>query len=275
MGIALMVRADLGLAPWDVLHQGVAERTGIAIGIVTILTGVVVLLLWIPIRERPGLGTVLNVLVIGLVVDVTLAVVDAPEAMWQRIALLVVGDLRVRPGQRALHRRRARPRPRDGLMTGLARRGHSVRVVRTGIELAVARHRRPPRRPVGVGTVAFAADRRPQRPLAPRPHDAAGARPRTARSTSPPATSKRSSRAPGRAAAALARRGGRQAAAPTGGDTTAAGPCPQRVRGDPAPPVARRRGEPSASAARRPRADVERVRQRGRRRPAEDRTQYR
>src|SRR5688500_16042008 len=98
MGIGLMVRADLGLGPWDVLHQGVAERTGATIGTVTILTGVVVLLLWIPLRERPGLGTVLNVLLIGLVADATLAIVDTPDAMWQRIALLVVGVYVFGPG---------------------------------------------------------------------------------------------------------------------------------------------------------------------------------
>ena len=131
-----MVRADLGLGPWDVLHQGVAERTGISIGVVTILTGMVVLLLWIPIRERPGLGTLLNVLLIGVVVDVTLAVVDTPDAMWQRVALLVVGVYVFGPGSGWYIGAGLGPGPRDGLMTGIARRGHSVRVVRTGIELA-------------------------------------------------------------------------------------------------------------------------------------------
>ena len=132
-----MVRADLGLGPWDVLHQGVAERTGHQHRRVTILTGMVVLLLWIPLRERPGLGTVLNVLVIGVVVDVTLAVVDTPDAMWQRIGLLVVGVYVFGPGSGWYIGAGLGPGPRDGLMTGIARRGHSVRVVRTGIELAV------------------------------------------------------------------------------------------------------------------------------------------
>jgi uncharacterized membrane protein YczE len=156
VGIALMVQADLGLAPWDVLHQGVSERSGIAIGTVTILTGAVVLLLWIPIRERPGLGTLLNVLVIGLVVDATLAVVDAPTELWQRIAFLVVGIYVFGPGSGFYIGAGLGPGPRDGLMTGLARRGRSVRVVRTGIELAALAIGAALGGSVGIGTVAFA-----------------------------------------------------------------------------------------------------------------------
>ena len=191
VGIALMVRADLGLAPWDVLHQGVSERTGIAIGNVTILTGVVVLLLWIPIRERPGLGTVLNVLVIGLVVDATLAVVDAPEPMWLRVAFLALGIFVFGPGSGLYIGAGLGPGPRDGLMTGLARRGRSVRVVRTGIELTALavgalgqrRHRHRRLRP----------HRRPQRPLASRPHDPPrGKAPPVRRARRPPIRSRRS-----------------------------------------------------------------------------------
>jgi uncharacterized membrane protein YczE len=156
MGIGLMVRADLGLAPWDVLHQGVAERTGISIGMVTILTGVVVLLLWIPIRERPGLGTILNVVVIGLVVDATLAVVDTPDAMWQRIGLLLLGVYLFGPGSGWYIGAGLGPGPRDGLMTGIARRGHSLRVVRTGIELTVLAIGALLGGSVGAGTVIFA-----------------------------------------------------------------------------------------------------------------------
>jgi uncharacterized membrane protein YczE len=156
VGIALMVRADLGLGPWDVLHQGVAERTGLAIGTVTILTGLVVLLLWLPIRERPGVGTVANVLVIGLVVDATLAFVDAPEAMWQRVAFLVLGIFVFGPGSGLYIGSGLGPGPRDGLMTGLARRGRSVRVVRTGIELAALAVGAILGGSVGIGTLAFA-----------------------------------------------------------------------------------------------------------------------
>lgn len=156
VGIALMVRADLGLAPWDVLHQGVAERSGLAIGTVTILTGVVVLLVWLPIRERPGLGTVLNVLVIGLVVDATLAVVDAPDPLWMRVAFLAVGIFVFGPGSGLYIGSGLGPGPRDGLMTGLARRGRSVRVVRTGIELAALAIGTALGGTIGVGTLAFA-----------------------------------------------------------------------------------------------------------------------
>lgn len=156
VGIALMVRADLGLAPWDVLHQGVAERTGLAIGTVTILTGVVVLLLWLPIRERPGLGTVLNVLVIGLVVDATLAVVQAPDALWLRAAFLAVGIFVFGPGSGLYIGSGLGPGPRDGLMTGLARRGRSVRAVRTVIELAALAVGAALGGSIGIGTLAFA-----------------------------------------------------------------------------------------------------------------------
>jgi uncharacterized membrane protein YczE len=156
VGIALMVRADLGLAPWDVLHQGVAERSGLAIGTVTILTGGVVLLLWIPIRERPGLGTLLNVLVIGLVVDGTLAVVDAPGSMPARLAFLAVGIFVFGPGTGLYIGSGLGPGPRDGLMTGLARRGRSIRLVRTGIELAALAAGAALGGGIGIGTVAFA-----------------------------------------------------------------------------------------------------------------------
>lgn len=157
LGIALMVRADLGLAPWDVLHQGLSDRTDIAIGTVTILVGIVVLALWIPLRERPGLGTVLNVLVIGLVVDATLAVVDEPSSMPVRIVLLVVGVYLFGPGSGLYIGAGLGPGPRDGLMTGWARRGHSVRLVRTAIELAVLAIGFALGGSVGVGTLLFAA----------------------------------------------------------------------------------------------------------------------
>jgi uncharacterized membrane protein YczE len=156
VGIALMVRADLGLAPWDVLHQGVASRTGLAIGTVTILTGVVVLALWLPLRERMGIGTVANALVIGLVVNATLAVVEAPDPLWARVAFLVVGIFLFGPGSGLYIGAGLGPGPRDGLMTGLARRGRSVRVVRTGIELTALAVGAALGGTVGIGTVLFA-----------------------------------------------------------------------------------------------------------------------
>jgi uncharacterized membrane protein YczE len=156
VGIALMVRADLGLAPWDVLHQGVASRTGLAIGTVTILTGVVVLALWLPLRERMGIGTVANALVIGLVVNATLAVVEAPDPLWARVAFLAVGIFLFGPGSGLYIGAGLGPGPRDGLMTGLARRGRSVRVVRTGIELTALAVGAALGGTVGIGTVLFA-----------------------------------------------------------------------------------------------------------------------
>ena len=144
------------------------------------------LLLWIPLRERPGLGTVLNVLLIGLVADATLAVLDTPEAMWQRVGLLLLGVYAFGPGSGWYIGAGLGPGPRDGLMTGIAKRGHSVRAVRTGIELAVLvigaaarrvrRHRHGPVR----------ADRRPQRPLAPRSHEPARAAPEDERARRAP-----------------------------------------------------------------------------------------
>lgn len=156
VGIGLMVRADLGLGPWDVLHQGVSERIGLGIGTVTILTGIVVLALWLPLRERPGLGTVANVVVIGLVVDVTLLVVDEPGSLPVRALLLLLGVYAFGPGSGLYIGAGLGPGPRDGLMTGLARRGHSVRAVRTGIELTVLAVGAVLGGSVGIGTVLFA-----------------------------------------------------------------------------------------------------------------------
>lgn len=156
LGIALMVRANLGLAPWDVLHQGLADRTGVAIGTVTILVGVVVLVLWVPLHERPGLGTVLNVVVIGLVVDATLAVVHEPSSMPVRVGLLVIGVYLFGPGSGLYIGAGLGPGPRDGLMTGWARRGHSVRLVRTLIEASVLVLGFALGGTLGIGTVLFA-----------------------------------------------------------------------------------------------------------------------
>ena len=152
-----MVRADLGLGPWDVFHQGVAERTGLSIGLVVNLTAVVVLLLWIPLRQRPGHRHGRNVIVVGFVTDAHARAADhAATTSRSRSALLVAGILANAVATGALRRRRPRPGPRDGLMTGLAARGHSIRLVRT-----VDRDRRAGTRlalggSVGVGTVAYA-----------------------------------------------------------------------------------------------------------------------
>lgn len=156
VGVALMVRSDLGLSPWDVLHQGVARRTGLGIGTVTILTGFVVLLLWLPLRERWGIGTVLNVIIIGVVANVTLSVLEQPDQLWLRVAFLAVGIFVFGPGSGFYIGAGLGAGPRDGLMTGIARRGRPVRVVRTVIELTALAAGAALGGTVGIGTVAFA-----------------------------------------------------------------------------------------------------------------------
>jgi uncharacterized membrane protein YczE len=137
LGIAFMVAADLGLGPWDVLHQGLSRLTGIPIGTMGILVGIVVLAGWLPLRERLGLGTVLNVVVIGIVVDLTLLVLDTPDPLWARAVYLAVGPPLFAIGSGYYIGAGLGPGPRDGLMTGLARRGLPVGGVRMGIEVTV------------------------------------------------------------------------------------------------------------------------------------------
>lgn len=156
VGIGLTVAADLGLSPWDVLHQGLSERLGISIGTASIGVGLVVLLMWIPLRERPGLGTVMNVFVIGTTVDLTLEVVDTPDALWARAAYLAFGIWLWGPGSGLYLGVRLGSGPRDGLMTALARRGLPVGPVRTGIEVAAMSVGFVLGGTVGIGTLAFA-----------------------------------------------------------------------------------------------------------------------
>ncbi|MBT2442996.1 hypothetical protein J7E93_23385 [Streptomyces sp. ISL-36] len=154
---ALLVRGGLGLEPWGVLHQGLAEKTGLTIGVVSIVVGAVVLLLWIPIRQRPGLGTVSNVFVIGVAMDGTLAVVPDAHGLLARSALLVLGIVLNGMATGLYIAARFGPGPRDGLMTGLHRlTGRSIRLVRTGIEVAVVAAGFLLGGTVGVGTVLYA-----------------------------------------------------------------------------------------------------------------------
>lgn len=154
---ALMVRSRLGLDPWDVFHQGVSRHTGLSLGTVTILTGAAVLLGWVPLRQRPGLGTVSNVVVIGLAVDATLWVLPAPEGLVARVALMVGAVVLCGFATGCYIGASFGPGPRDGLMTGLVRRtGRSVRWVRTGIELSVLAVGFVLGGQVGVGTVVYA-----------------------------------------------------------------------------------------------------------------------
>ncbi|MCX5413998.1 YitT family protein [Streptomyces sp. NBC_00059] len=135
---ALLVRAGLGLEPWGVLHQGLAERTGISIGVISIIVGAVVLLLWIPIRQRPGLGTVSNVFAVGIAMDGTLALVPDVHGLGAQIPLMAAGIALNGVATGLYISARFGPGPRDGLMTGLNRlTGRSIRLVRTSIEVAV------------------------------------------------------------------------------------------------------------------------------------------
>jgi uncharacterized membrane protein YczE len=157
VGIALMVRADLGLSPWQVFHQGVAENVGLEIGTVVILTGAVVLLAWIPLRERFGLGTILNVALIGNVVNVTLGLLPEQFAsLPARWLVMTLGVMLIGLGSGLYIGAGMGPGPRDGLMTGLARRGLNVGAVRTGLEVSVLAVGWLLGGTVGAGTVAFA-----------------------------------------------------------------------------------------------------------------------
>ncbi|MGF7233357.1 MAG: YczE/YyaS/YitT family protein [Frankia sp.] len=156
LSMSLMVRANLGLDPWDTLHQGLARHTGIAFGTMTIIVGAMVLLLWIPLRQRPGIGTVCNVVVIGLVVDGALAWLPAVGPLGARALFLVAGVGLNGVATAVYIGAGLGPGPRDGLMTGLAARGWSVRVVRSGIEATVLLTGWLLGGTVGVGTVAYA-----------------------------------------------------------------------------------------------------------------------
>ncbi|MFC0099691.1 YitT family protein [Micromonospora marina] len=158
VSMALMIRSELGLDPWDVFHQGLARQTGLSFGTVTIAVGTLVLLLWIPLRQRPGLGTVSNVVVIGLVVDATLTVLPPGEGMPARVALLVAGIVANGAATGLYLGAGLGPGPRDGLMTGFVARHprFSVRLVRTIIEITVLALGWLLGGTVGLGTVAYA-----------------------------------------------------------------------------------------------------------------------
>jgi uncharacterized membrane protein YczE len=155
--MAMLVESTLGLDPWDVFHEGVASHVSLTFGQVVIATGAVVLLLWIPLRQMPGVGTVLNVVVIGAAADFGIAVIDRPDELWLRIALLI-GGIVGNGFAGALYIGAALgPGPRDGLWLGLVRRtGRSVRWWRTVIEVTVLVAGFALGGTVGVGTVLYA-----------------------------------------------------------------------------------------------------------------------
>ncbi len=155
--MGLMIQGNLGLDPWDVLHSGIIKHVPLSFGTVVILMSFIVLLAWIPLRQWPGLGTVSNAIVIGLATDLTLFLVDRPDALWVRILFMLAGVV-VNALAGALYiGAQFGPGPRDGLMTGLVRRtGLSIRLVRTTIEIAVVAIGFALGGVIGVGTVLYA-----------------------------------------------------------------------------------------------------------------------
>ena len=154
-GMALTVRADLGLTPWFVFHQGLAAHIPLSIGLITIVVSMVLLLAWIPLRQRPGIGTILNATVVGVVIDLILFLVGETDLLWLQIFYLVGGIGLVAIGSGLYIGARLGPGPRDGIMTGLAERGLSIRLARTLIEGTVLVAGWLLGGAVGVGTVVF------------------------------------------------------------------------------------------------------------------------
>lgn len=156
VGITLLIEAHVGAAPWDVFHTGVSELVGIPVGTVIILVGLALLVLWIPLRERPGLGTILNAIEIGLVVDLVAPLVPDTDLLVARLAMMAAGIVITAVGSGFYIGAGLGPGPRDGLMTGLARHGISIRVGRTGIEVTVLVVGIALGGSIGIGTAAFA-----------------------------------------------------------------------------------------------------------------------
>ena len=155
--MAMLIRSGLGLDPWDVFHQGLANHLPITFGQVTILVGALVLLLWIPLRQRPGIGTVLNVFVIGLAADAGLGAMPAVSGLSGQIAMLLGGVVANGLAGALYVGARLGPGPRDGLWVALTKRtGHSIRVVRTVLEVTIVAIGWLLGGVVGVGTVVYA-----------------------------------------------------------------------------------------------------------------------
>lgn len=153
---AFILLAGLGADPWDVLHQGLYRRTGLGTGWWVCIVGALVLLLWIPLRQRPGLGTISNVVLIGVTMEATFALMGPAHALGPQVALLSAGVVLNGVATGMYIGAHFGPGPRDGLMTGLAARGHSIRVVRTGIEITVLIAGALLGGTVGAGTVVYA-----------------------------------------------------------------------------------------------------------------------
>jgi uncharacterized membrane protein YczE len=152
----LLVRANLGLDPWDVFHQGLSRTIGLEIGTWSIIVGAFVLLLWIPLHQRPGVGTVCNVVIVGLVLNVTVSEIPAPTLLVVRYAVLAAAIILNGIATGAYIGAGLGPGPRDGLTVGIAARGVSLRLVRTTIEVSVLIAGWFLGGSVGIGTLAYA-----------------------------------------------------------------------------------------------------------------------
>jgi uncharacterized membrane protein YczE len=152
----LLVRANLGLDPWDVLHQGLSRTIGLEIGTWSIIVGAFVLLLWIPLHQRPGVGTVCNIVIVGLVLNVTVNEVPAPKMLVVRYVVLAAGVVLNGLATGAYIGAELGPGPRDGLTVAIAARGVSLRLVRTSIEVTVLIAGWLLGGTVGIGTLAYA-----------------------------------------------------------------------------------------------------------------------
>jgi uncharacterized membrane protein YczE len=156
VGIAPVIEAELGVSPWDVLHQGLSDVSGLSFGLVVVLVGMVVLLAWIPLRQRAGVGTVINTLTVGFIVNGMLAVLPDVDSLWIRWTMLVGGVVVTALGMALYIGAGLGPGPRDGLMTAIAARGHPLWLVRTIIELLALAVGFALGGDVGIGTVLFA-----------------------------------------------------------------------------------------------------------------------
>jgi uncharacterized membrane protein YczE len=154
--IGMSVRARLGLAPWDVFHKGLANRSGVSLGLVIVLVGLVVMIAWIPLRQRVGVGTIINVAVVGPVANASLHVLPSPQALVPRIALLLGALVGFGVGGGLYIGAALGPGPRDGLMTAISARGLAVWKVRTVMEVSVFAIGWLLGGSVGIGTVVLA-----------------------------------------------------------------------------------------------------------------------
>jgi uncharacterized membrane protein YczE len=155
LGISMFVTAGLGLAPWDVFHQGVSSHTGLSLGWAIEIVGFLLLLLWIPLRQRPGIGTILNAVEIGLVVNLIGDHLPSTDRLVPRLAYVVGAVTVIAVGSGLYIGAGLGTGPRDGIMVGLAGRGYSVRVTRTVLEAAVMAAGVLLGGHIGIGTLAF------------------------------------------------------------------------------------------------------------------------